>query len=322
VNATAGVASASIAWNAPVSNGGSNITLYTITSTPGSYTATSTTATLTVVNGLTPGVSYTFTIVATNAAGNSPSSLASPSVTIFTPPGPPTSLTAAAGTGTATLTWLSPSDTGNATISGYKIFNGANVYNPSTKAFEADSPTLYSSITPGIILSGLSNGTPYNLTIKTVNPAGVSTSASFPQFIPGLTPVSLPITVSTSSITTAEWLGSELLFYHPYDYGDRTIPITINITMPSDYLTNTLYHGRKIYTALITTSFTDMDLNFNVGGTTIVLNFDGPIVSSRITAWALGPTATKLGTSANTKSDYGILVEGYEMGDKFKLLPR
>lgn len=331
VNAISGVASASVTWSAPISNGGSNITLYTITSTPGSFTATSATVTSTVVNGLTPGASYTFSVVATNVAGNSPPSLASPSLTIFTPPGPPTDLTAVAGTGTATLTWLSPSDTGNATISGYKIFNGANVYNPTTSTFDTDSPTLYSSLIPGITLTGLSNGTPYNLTIKTVNPAGVSTSASFPQFIPGLTPVSAPMILSTSEINRVDWLGIELLFYYPYNYGNKTITGPyIRIDMPADFLTNTIYHGRKIFTALINTA-PALFIRFDINGNNIYSINTEWIVSGRFTAWALGPNATSLGvnTPANgifpaidqTSSNYGILVEVNEMGDVRKLLP-
>jgi hypothetical protein len=76
---------ASVSFVAPASNGGSAITLYTITSNPGNLTATTTVATTTVVSGLTNGTSYTFTVFATNAAGNSATSSPSNSVT---PTGP------------------------------------------------------------------------------------------------------------------------------------------------------------------------------------------------------------------------------------------
>jgi hypothetical protein len=78
--ATAGNAQASVAFTAPVSTGGSAITGYTVTSSPGSFTATGANSPL-VVTGLTNGTSYTFTVVATNAAGNSVASTASAAVT-------------------------------------------------------------------------------------------------------------------------------------------------------------------------------------------------------------------------------------------------
>lgn len=78
--ATAGVTSASVAFTAPASDGGSAITGYTVTSTPGSITGTGTTSPITV-SGLTAGTAYTFTVHATNAVGNSTESAASNSVT-------------------------------------------------------------------------------------------------------------------------------------------------------------------------------------------------------------------------------------------------
>lgn len=80
--ATAGNAQASVAFTAPVSNGGSAITSYTVTSTPGGFTATGASSPL-LVTGLTNGTAYTFTVVATNVAGNSVASAASAAVTPF-----------------------------------------------------------------------------------------------------------------------------------------------------------------------------------------------------------------------------------------------
>jgi uncharacterized protein (TIGR02145 family) len=77
--ASAGAGQASVAFTAPASNGGSAITGYTVTSSPGSFTATGASSPL-IVTGLTSGTSYTFTVVATNAAGNSLASVASGAV--------------------------------------------------------------------------------------------------------------------------------------------------------------------------------------------------------------------------------------------------
>lgn len=78
--ATAGDASASVAFTAPGNNGGSPITGYTVTSTPGGITATGASSPINVT-GLTNGTAYTFTVRATNAIGNSAESAASNSVT-------------------------------------------------------------------------------------------------------------------------------------------------------------------------------------------------------------------------------------------------
>ncbi|MBM3723432.1 MAG: hypothetical protein FJW50_03760, partial [Actinobacteria bacterium] len=79
-SASAGEARATVSWSAPTSTGGSAITSYTATSSPGGQTCT-TTSTSCVVTGLTGGVAHTFTVVATNAAGNSIASGATAAVT-------------------------------------------------------------------------------------------------------------------------------------------------------------------------------------------------------------------------------------------------
>ncbi len=79
--ATAGNAQATVTFSAPVSNGGSAITLYTATSNPDSKTGTSITAGTITITGLTNGTPYTFTVTATNATGTGEASAASNSVT-------------------------------------------------------------------------------------------------------------------------------------------------------------------------------------------------------------------------------------------------
>jgi hypothetical protein len=80
VVASASNAQASVAFTAPVVNGGSEIISYTVTSTPGNLTQTGTSSPL-VVTGLTNETAYTFTVIATNAVGNSIESAISNEVT-------------------------------------------------------------------------------------------------------------------------------------------------------------------------------------------------------------------------------------------------
>ena len=74
-----GYQQASIAFAAPLLDGGSSITSYTVTASPGDLTTTGATSPL-EVTGLTNGTSYTFTVFATNAVGNSVASEASTAV--------------------------------------------------------------------------------------------------------------------------------------------------------------------------------------------------------------------------------------------------
>jgi hypothetical protein len=86
VTATAGNQSATVKWTAPA-NGGSPITLYTVTpyqagvAQPVTQISGSPPATTANVTGLTNGDQYTFTVTATNAVGSGPASASSSPVT-------------------------------------------------------------------------------------------------------------------------------------------------------------------------------------------------------------------------------------------------
>lgn len=99
VSAVAGNAQAIVSFDPPAYNGGTPITSYTVTSTPGGITATGSSSPITIT-GLTNGIAYTFTVIATNNVGNSVPSSASNTVT------PAVALTRSvftSGTGTFTV---------------------------------------------------------------------------------------------------------------------------------------------------------------------------------------------------------------------------
>jgi uncharacterized repeat protein (TIGR01451 family) len=86
--ASNGNASAALAWTAPANSGGTLITSYTVTATPGALKLT-VPASQTGVNftGLTNGTTYSFTVHATNAVGSGAESLPSNAVTPISPQG-------------------------------------------------------------------------------------------------------------------------------------------------------------------------------------------------------------------------------------------
>jgi hypothetical protein len=82
VTGDAGNNQVTVHWTPPASDGGSPITSYTVTGTPGgSCTATPSATPSCVVSGITNGTPYTFVVTATNVVGTGPASAASAAVT-------------------------------------------------------------------------------------------------------------------------------------------------------------------------------------------------------------------------------------------------
>lgn len=82
-----GITTANVSYTAPVNNSGIPIISYTAVSSPGNITSTLTqsgSGTITVT-GLSGATNYTFTVYATNAVGNGPSSGASNQITTMSP---------------------------------------------------------------------------------------------------------------------------------------------------------------------------------------------------------------------------------------------
>lgn len=160
---TAGDASALVAFSVPTDNGGSVITGYTVTSHPGNITATGTVSPINVT-GLTNATPYTFTIVATNSAGDSVASTASaPATPILSPtvPGAPTITGLASSGRSVTVSVSPPANNGGRPITSYIAFS-----HPSTISGE--------STTPSITVNNLVYGTEYNFTVIAVNAIGPS----------------------------------------------------------------------------------------------------------------------------------------------------
>src|SRR6185436_13134749 len=104
----------------PASTGGSAITSYTVTSSPGGISVSGPASPLTV-GGLANGTAYTFTVTATNAAGTGPASAPSNAVIPATVPGAPTIGPASAGDGLAIIAFTPPASNGGSPITSYTV---------------------------------------------------------------------------------------------------------------------------------------------------------------------------------------------------------
>jgi len=80
VTATAGSGEATVSFKPPKSDGGSPIIRYTVTSHPGNITASGKQSPITL-KGLTNGITYTFTVTASNSVGTRVGSKSCNSVT-------------------------------------------------------------------------------------------------------------------------------------------------------------------------------------------------------------------------------------------------
>ena len=185
--ATADNAQASVAFTIPTSNGGSAITGYTVTSNPGGFTASGTTSPL-VVTGLTNGTSYTFTVVATNAAGNSVASAASTAVTPYTIPGAPTIGTATTGNEQASVAFNAPASNGGSAITTYTATSSPG----GITATGASSP---------LVVTGLTAGTAYTFTVVASNAAGNSGASAASNAVTPTCISSVTFTYRGSSVT-------------------------------------------------------------------------------------------------------------------------
>ena len=176
VSGVSGNAQVTVSFTAPSSNGGSAITGYTVTSSPGSFQANGTVSPI-VVTGLTNGQAYTFTVYATNAVGNGPASTPSTPVTPATVPGPPETIAAIGGNAQATVTFQAPASNGGSAITGY------------TAVASSGGITGTNSVSP-IVVTGLTNGNSYTFTVYATNavgngPANGPSNPVIPSTVPG-----------------------------------------------------------------------------------------------------------------------------------------
>ena len=156
--------SVTLSWTAPSQTGGAPILRYTVTASPSGRSCTST-GTSCSVTGLTNGQSYTFTVVATNAIGDSAASQPSASATPWSAPANFGQPSVVPGSGQLTVTWTSPRDTGGFPITGYTA-----TASPGGKICSTSGLTC--------TITGLDQSTPYSVQVVATNSKGLSSQSA------------------------------------------------------------------------------------------------------------------------------------------------
>jgi hypothetical protein len=260
VVATAGNAQASVAFTAPSVTGGSAITGYTVTSNPGGFIGTGTSSPI-IVSGLTNGTAYTFTVIATNAVGNSPASSASTSVTPASVPGAPMISGVTGGNAQASIAFTAPTNTGGFPITGYTVTsNPGNITATGTS-----SP---------ITVTGLTNGTAYTFTMVATTSVGNSINSNISSSVTPFTNPSSP----TNVVATPGNAQASIVFTAPTDNGGS--PITsYTVTSNPGNITASGASSPIIVSGLTNgTAYT-----FTVVATTAVGNSTASVASSSVT---------------------------------------
>jgi hypothetical protein len=222
---------ASIAFTIPTSVGSGNI--YTVTSSPGSYTATGTTSPI-VITGLQSNTAYTYTVIGSNTFGTGTISSASASVISTTVPDAPTSVINTLSSDTSiTMSWTAPTNTGGSAITGYRL-----------KAYLSGSYTgLYAdSATTSATITGLTTNNTYTFTVYAINANGngVESIASAGILTKSSSAFSMTIPAITNLYTASPWLIA------------GTYNIAVNPTSSPAYLTLIGQDGSVQYNGIIT----------------------------------------------------------------------
>jgi hypothetical protein len=228
VNVTAIAHNGQVTISFDTTNSSEYITSFTVTSNPEGITKDSLSTNI-IVDGLTNGVTYTFTVVANGLSAQSSASAPSNEVPFSTIPNAPTNIVAKASNGQATIYFDVPSDNGSSAIVNYTVTSSPEYMVASGNG----SP---------ITVTGLSNFTEYTFTVVAENIYGSSEPSSTSNVV---TPCnySAPLVmadtvcnegqVNFSTFSDGRIKGPPPSNYTWYDQENNIVGTETNFTTPS-----------------------------------------------------------------------------------------
>jgi outer membrane protein OmpA-like peptidoglycan-associated protein len=161
---------ATVSWKAPISDGGSPLIRYTVSSSYGTCALATLLAMKCSVTGLIPGQSFSVNVRAVNSVGQSAAT--TQSITLPDLPSAPSISNVLIGGLSAAVTWTAPSSNGGRTITNYAV----SAINASNSGDVVRCTTTALTCT----VNSLKVGTTYNITVRARNSVGEgATSAQF-----------------------------------------------------------------------------------------------------------------------------------------------
>ena len=253
-------------------NGGSAITAYKVTSSPGAFTATTSGSTSATVTGLTSGTSYSFSVVATNIVGDSSASNLSPAIIPMGVPSAPTSVSATSGNTQVTVSWTAPSNNGHA-ITSYTVTSS-----PGGFTATVNGTTTTATIT------GLTNGTAYTFSVVATNSVGNSTASSASNsvtpntFSSSVVRFDASMNVTSSSGAVSSWTDTTGVYSAAQSNASYKPVITNNVINGKPALTFNHANNQLLTTASLPAAFTTT----NTGFTTFIVMNTTSVVSGMV----------------------------------------
>ncbi|UUW89583.1 fibronectin type III domain-containing protein [Pimelobacter simplex] len=216
VSATRKNGAAEVSFSAPASDGGSAITSYTVSASPGDAFRVCPGSPCTV-SGLDNGTAYTFTVRASSANGDSDESAPSAAVTPATTPGSPTGVSAQPGDGEAQVSFAAPADHGGAAVTSYTV------------TADPGPATATCSVSPCTV-ADLTNGTAYRFSVVATNDVGGSAPSALSAAV---TPSGRPGVPTAVSATPRDG-AAEVSFTAPAGNGGSAVTSYTVSAAPGD----------------------------------------------------------------------------------------
>jgi hypothetical protein len=246
-----------VSWDAPSSDGGGEITSYSLRATNQSSGAVTTqtsggaTPRVYTFTGLTNGTGYKFSVAAINSAGVGAYSALSGTVTPSAGyPGVPTNVTVAVLSNTSiTVGWTAPADNGGSAITNYTVYayaDGALVETSSQPVGSAATSVGYTGLTTGTTYyfkvaawTSVTGGGPTSQRSDpsaNIIPCGATSAPGTPAGVAADRAVSLTWTVPSNLN------GSQIDYYQieVLDSAGSPLPVPRTVNTPNDDLTYTV----------------------------------------------------------------------------------